>query len=996
MNENRKKEAQEDSTPVNAPPLSSTSSHASIDQSVSKKEQTQLVSDRPNDRLDVFAQQLQTEVTKPASIRVNSRRLALSFISRIEPLHPDSRVKGVWELLMFGLSLYYAFIIPLRLAVVLPNWFFWLDYLMDLMNIADCCLAATVLGEYHAGQVLLSMHSIFQRYYRARLAVDTFMVVPYDFLTFLHLVSPASDAYFLRSILRVPKLSKLWYFGHYYKRVEKTCVEFFINYTLVRVISITTTIIIIGHWAACGWMMFAHYYVKGSCISIGNSLDCQFIGTWIEQQYLSGKLPKDGGDQFSRYIRAINWAIPTLTSEIIGDIFPFNPHESLYCFIVMFGGLAINGAIIGSIVSLLSDSSIEQTRNNRDIETLREYLLSSNTPPELVQSCVGFLQYSASEEGMLTVQRDEVLSPLPHSIKLAIDQEMKTIPYLSQCPFLDFLPDELQRSISARLRTHTYCKGDKIISHGDLGHEMYFLEKGKVEVVSPDGRTVYTTLEEGSFFGETAIFFRVTRAATVRAASPFCVCLALSKEDLNQELRSLEFDEIEIFNIFRRLQVSNQRRNAAVETNLKYVRVQTHKLSKLIKQDSVKSSINTRVLRLRCMFAPESSARVVWDLLGFIFVIYYAFSVPLYIAFFLDSEVKIYTRYLLFELLISAYWVLDVVFKLKLFPFYSDMVSRKLVVEPDLIWSRYTSASEFKLDVISSLPYELLLLVSTTNPVTVFAIRSLHLLKLPQLPAYINLFENHIRSQLYFMPIKRTTFLIFRAGLAYVLLNHWMACGFFMIHRYREINSNVSYMIADKLADYDEQTGQHNICNTATRYCYARSVYFVVGTMTSVGYGDISPYTNDEIIFEQAVAIFGAYIAAIFLGCCATLQADQDSSGYRGFAKSLAKLESFARYRHLPAQLYKATTAQYKYVFGKTKALDGNSSTLLQKLSEPSKMELSLYLHQEILESVPVFREAAAPLQRRIAARLRPQVLHHHFCINFFIMTYFCILSLFV
>ena len=43
--------------------------------------------------------------------------------------------------------------------------------------------------------------------------------------------------------------------------------------------------------------------------------------------------------------------------------------------------------------------------------------------------------------------------------------------------------------------------GDKIIRTGEIADEMYFLQKGSVEVISTDDVTI-AVLKEGSFFGE--------------------------------------------------------------------------------------------------------------------------------------------------------------------------------------------------------------------------------------------------------------------------------------------------------------------------------------------------------------------------------------------------------------------------------------------------------------------------------------------------------------
>ncbi len=42
-------------------------------------------------------------------------------------------------------------------------------------------------------------------------------------------------------------------------------------------------------------------------------------------------------------------------------------------------------------------------------------------------------------------------------------------------------------------------------------------------------------------------------------------------------------------------------------------------------------------------------------------------------------------------------------------------------------------------------------------------------------------------------------------------------------------------------------------------------IYFVLSTMTSIGYGDLSPFTNKEIMWELVVAAVG--LLAVCVGC---------------------------------------------------------------------------------------------------------------------------------
>ena len=83
-------------------------------------------------------------------------------------------------------------------------------------------------------------------------------------------------------------------------------------------------------------------------------------------------------------------------------------------------------------------------------------------------------------------------------------------------------------------------KGDCIVTEGEHGDEMFFLTKGKVEVLHLGERIAaplkVATLEPGSYFGEIALLDvsipgvrRNRRIATVRAEE-FCELRAVDKE----------------------------------------------------------------------------------------------------------------------------------------------------------------------------------------------------------------------------------------------------------------------------------------------------------------------------------------------------------------------------------------------------------------------------------------------------------------------------------
>ena len=81
-------------------------------------------------------------------------------------------------------------------------------------------------------------------------------------------------------------------------------------------------------------------------------------------------------------------------------------------------------------------------------------------------------------------------------------------------------------------------------------------------------------------------------------------------------------------------------------------------------------------------------------------------------------------------------------------------------------------------------------------------------------------------------------------------MSHWCACIWFCIHWYFERETKYTWATTDCpggdsfandgcLATWDEISGTHNICDRGLiRHCYIRSIYFVITTLSTVGYGE--------------------------------------------------------------------------------------------------------------------------------------------------------------
>jgi hypothetical protein len=177
--------------------------------------------------------------------------------------------------------------------------------------------------------------------------------------------------------------------------------------------------------------------------------------------------------------------------------------------------------------------------------------------------------------------------------------------------------------------------------------------------------------------------------------------------------------------------------------------------------------------------------------------------------------------------------------------------------------------------------------------------------------------------------------MIVKSFTLYILGNHWIGCGYFILHRYFERQNSVTWAIMDNLAKFDPESGTHSVCDQEVLYCYLRSIYFVLSTLTSIGYGasfsfclsltrlpasiptgDIAPYTNLEMCYQIfVVALSGACLNALVCGSFGQYWLSVDSSSMLYFQRKMETIDLFAHHRKLDATVRESLVGQFEYVW---------------------------------------------------------------------------------
>ena len=159
---------------------------------------------------------------------------------------------------------------------------------------------------------------------------------------------------------------------------------------------------------------------------------------------------------------------------------------------------------------------------------------------------------------------------------------------------------------------------------------------------------------------------------------------------------------------------------------------------------------------------------------------------------------------------------------------------------------------------------------------------------------------------------------------------------------------------------------------------YTIALYWAVTTLTTVGYGDVSPHSSEEMLWSIIVQFVGTCSLGYIMGEVTAILTQEDKSAEM-IREKIDAINAYMRFRKLPVALQARIRNHYSHMWKRTTVWD-----------EPQILEeLPRTLRAEVLESINTARlqgitfiydlgnvgdEATAQL----SLRLTPQLAHRH------------------
>jgi pilus assembly protein CpaE len=130
-------------------------------------------------------------------------------------------------------------------------------------------------------------------------------------------------------------------------------------------------------------------------------------------------------------------------------------------------------------------------------------------------------------------RQERILQRRPERGWPSYHEMVSRVSVLERAPVLFALPEGTIRALARRLRRMRVAAGEMILSQGDPGDTIFFIEQGRCRVVveKPPGMVTVAVLNDGDFFGEAATLLNRGQQASVFAQSE-CTLLALDRQNL--------------------------------------------------------------------------------------------------------------------------------------------------------------------------------------------------------------------------------------------------------------------------------------------------------------------------------------------------------------------------------------------------------------------------------------------------------------------------------
>ncbi|XP_032285781.1 potassium voltage-gated channel subfamily H member 6 isoform X2 [Phoca vitulina] len=359
-----------------------------------------------------------------------------------------------------------------------------------------------------------------------------------------------------------------------------------------------------------------------------------------------------------------------------------------------------------------------------------------------------------------------------------------------------------------------------------------------------------------------------------------------------------------------------------------------------------------------------SPFKAVWDWLILLLVIYTAVFTPYSAAFLLsdqDESQRVDCSYTcspltVVDLIVDIMFVVDIVIN-----FRTTYVNTndEVVSHPRRIAVHYFKGW-FLIDMVAAIPFDLLIFRTGSDETTTLIglLKTARLLRLVRVARKLDRYSEYGAAVLFLLMC------------TFALIAHWLACIWYAIGNVERpyLEPKIGWLDSLGAQLGKRYNGSDPASGPSVQDKYVTALYFTFSSLTSVGFGNVSPNTNSEKVFSICVMLIGSLMyASIFGNVSAIIQ--RLYSGTARYHTQMLRIKEFIRFHQIPNPLRQRLEEYFQHAWSYTNGIDMNA--VLKGFPECLQADICLHLHRALLQHCPAFRGASKGCLRALAVKFK-------------------------
>lgn len=314
--------------------------------------------------------------------------------------------------------------------------------------------------------------------------------------------------------------------------------------------------------------------------------------------------------------------------------------------------------------------------------------------------------------------------------------------------------------------------------------------------------------------------------------------------------------------------------------------------------------------------------QLLWSIILALTCTYSAIETPLDFIFTFDHS----NTYILLHSLLSIIFLYDTYLTVK--EDKARVKEEHLLVSNHKKLKTFTKSIWFPIHILASLPFDIVYMVPMIS-------NNFGLIKLVRMLLFFKIFQKlkHLHVPKYFRLI-----LIFIGGAVTV---HFIACFWLYLNPTPELSMGSSYI---------------------------RAFYWAITTLTTTGYGDITPQTDAGKIFNVFVMLIGFSAFGLIIGQISNLIMSNNRHNEANRQK-MDDLKLFMNYYEVPERTRDEVFTFYNHMMNKR--LSDNDSKIISELPYALQNELQVYMKIKLISNLPIFHELKFECLKEVALNLK-------------------------